>query len=150
MRQSPEMSRIQYNMQSGSLSSEGFLGTDTRNLADILHEDHATVESLGISHQEIAKKMDYFTQKGLIELGRPVLVDEIFEVTVEDHKGALPCPFSDNFNAKKQNTKVVNLKKNKSLTWTDLNTHMIGAHGFYEGKGATYRVDPSEIFELLW
>jgi hypothetical protein len=137
-------------MQNGSLSSEGFLGTDTRNLADILHEDHVVVKSLGISHQKIAQRMQYFTQKGKEGLGRPILVDEVFEVSVEDFKGAIPCPFSDNFNAGKQNTKVFNIKKNKSIAWTDLNIHMIEAHGFYEGKGAIFRVDPNEIFEILW
>ncbi|MCX7843131.1 MAG: hypothetical protein N2489_08665 [Clostridia bacterium] len=149
MRQSPELQRIQENMKPGYFSSEGFLGEDARNLADILQQDQAVVDMLGISHTEIAERMRSLTEKGMEGLGKPVLVDDIFEVIVEDYMGSIPCPFSDKWHSEKRNTTVKNLLTNLVITWTDLNIHMIEAHGFYEGIGSKFRVSPDEICEIL-
>ena len=149
MKQSPELQHIQDNMQPGILSAEGFLGYDTRNLSDILAEDSSTVERLGITDKAIAERMRYFTEKGKSGLGNPVVVNQIFQVTVEDHRGFIPCPFSDNFSAEKRNTRVVNLITNRSVQWSDLNVHMIEKHGFYEGNGSFFRIEPAEVVEVL-
>jgi hypothetical protein len=149
MKQSPELQNTQNKMHPGSLSAKGFLGDDTRNLADILAEDLAALEKLGVNHSIIADRMKYFTASALSSLGSPVIIDEIYQVTVEDFKGTLPCPFNDPFHAGKQNTRVTNLVTGKSLYWSDLNIHMIETHGFYEGKGSFFRVEPVQVVEIL-
>lgn len=149
MRQSPEFQRIQENMQPGKLTAHGFLGEDARNLADILAEDNAVVGKLGLTHEAIAARMRYFTGKGTDGLGNPVIVDEIYQVVVEDHRGIMPCPFSDNVKVDKRNTRVTNLKLNRDIHWSDLNIHMIEKHGFYEGRDAFFRVDPAAVAEVL-
>lgn len=149
MKQGPELQAIQARMQPGSLSAKGFLGDDTRNLADILAEDRDTLERLGTSNEAIANRLRYFTAKAASSLGSPVIVDEIFQVTVEDFKGIVPCPFADHFHAAKQNTRVTNLATGRSLFWSDLNVHMIEAHGFYEGKGSFFRVEPADVLDIL-
>lgn len=149
MRQSPDMQKIQEKMQPGKLTESGFLGDDTRNLADILADDNDTVIRLGLKHEEIAARMRYFTEEGKIGLGSPVIIDEIFIVTVEDHRGVVPCPFSEGFLADKRNTSVINLFTKRTVRWSDLNIHMIEEHGFYEGRGAYFRVDPAEAAEVL-
>ena len=149
MKQSPELQGIQNRMQPGILSAEGFLGDDTRNLADILLEDRIAVERLGTDHTALAERMRYFSEKGKAGLGKPVIVDDIYEVTVEDYMGFLPCPFSDHCNVEKRNTRLTILKTGQVVCWTDLNIHMIEAHGFYEGKGSAFRVEPEEIVKAL-
>jgi hypothetical protein len=149
MRQSPEMNKVQQHMEPGSLSAEGFLGEDTRNLADILREDHKTVDDLGLTHSMIAERMAYFSEKGKMGLGKPVLVDALYEVVVEDYRGSISCPFSDDFHAGKRNTTLRHLGKAKEISWTELNIHMIKEHGFYEGKGAAFRLEPLEIAQIL-
>ena len=149
MKQSPELQSIQEKMQPGSLSAKGFLGDDTRSLADILAGDHTTLERLGISHSTFADRLRYFTAGGISGLGSSVIVDGTFEVTVEEFKGSVPCPFSDHFHAVKRNTRVINLATGRSFYWSELNVHMIEAHGFYEGKGSFFRVDPIEAVEIL-
>ena len=146
----PEQKRIQSNMEPGSLSAEGYLGDDTRNFTEIQKEDNLTVEKLGLTHKEIANRMRYFTLKGRESLESPIIVDEIYEVQVDEFRGTISCPFSDNMKSLKRNTTVRNVKNNKSLIWSDLNVHMIDAHGFYEGKGAMFREDPEEIYEVLF
>jgi hypothetical protein len=33
----------------------------------------------------------------------------------------------------------------RTISWTDLNIHMIEAHGFFEGKGSFFRIEPIEL-----
>jgi len=150
MKQNPEYERIQANMVAGKISSSGFLGEDQRTLQDILHEDNLTVLKTGYSHEAIAQRMGYLTEQGKKGMGSPVIVDDIFEVTADDHRGFIPCPFGDNFKAPKTNVMVKNLITSDTIHWTELNIHMIEKHGFYEGKGSFFRIDPEELVKIIF
>ena len=149
MRQNPSLQDIQQNMKPGSLSAHGFLGEDTRNLADILSEDDSVVMKLDITHKALADRMHYFTQYGKKGLESPVIVDDIYEVVVEEYRGLISCPFRDHFRAAKKTTRITNLKTGQTACWTDLNTHMIYSHGFYEGRGSYFRINPEELAIIL-
>lgn len=149
MRQSPEFQSIQNNMIPGALSAHGFLGDDKRNLADILMEDDNTVKGFGLEHQFIAEKMQYYTQIGKKGLGTPVKAEGKYEITVEEYMGLISCPFKDDYHSPKINTTLKVIETGITITWTDLNLHMIGSHGFYEGKGSFFRVDPAEVIKIL-
>lgn len=149
MKQTVQMDTIQHAMQPGVLTLEGFLGADTRKLVDILINDDAEVKRLGLSHQQIAMKMIEFRDAGMKGLGEFISVPPHFEVRTESVRGKIPCPFGDPGIFPKSNTTVRNLKLNKEVTFTELNIHMIYAHGFYEGHGSNFRINPHEIVELL-
>ena len=148
MKQGPEFKRIEDNMRSGQLAAHQFLGTDTRSLKDIIRHDQLVLEPLGITNQDIAHRMRYFTEKAAGGLGLQV-VDDVFEVEREEHKGDIPCPFADNVQASKSITRVKNLRTGRSVSWSDLNIHLVDEHGFFEGHGAPFRVDPAEFVEVL-
>lgn len=149
MKQTPEMYAIQQQMQPGIITLEGFLGSDTRNLIDILDEDDATVRQHNLTHSTIAERMAYFRDKGIHGLGEFLVVDEHFEVRVDSVRGKLPSPFGGPGMYQKVNTTVRNLVLEKELTYTDLHIHFIRDHGFYEGKGSLYRLEPLEIATIL-
>ncbi len=149
MKQSPELRVIQENMLTGSLAAFGFLGSDTRSLADILRDDDERVTSLALTHEAIAERLQFFYDKGQQSLGQTVATDH-FDVVVEEHKGGIPCPFRDNFTAPKAVITVTERNSGQTMTWSALNIHMIRAHGFYEGVGAKFRVEPETVAELLW
>ncbi len=149
MKQNPQMAKIQENMQPGTLSAEGFLGEDRRSLSDILLTDSQIVQKNGQTHQSIADQMRRLTEAGKPELGRPLRLGQ-FEVTVEDHRGRLPCPFRDRYGAEKRITTAKHLATGQTLTWTDLHIHMIEAHGFYEGLGSKFRLDPERLIEFFF
>ena len=151
MKLTPDEKRIEENMQPGSISANGFLGQDTRNLADIKRSDQMTVERLGLSHQQIADRLRTVTEKGKAGLGSPVTLDEEgLTVTVEDYRGMIPCPFQDRISQDKRLTTCCRLDDGRSLRWSDLNIHMIEAHGFYEGIGSPFRVDPEAVAAILF
>lgn len=149
MKQNPKMKLIQENMQPGAYTAHGFLGDDNRSLKDILRTDDQAVSSMGITHKDIAARMMYFTEYGKEAPESVVILDGIYEVLVDDHRGFIPCPFADNAKELKSNTKLYNREQDIEVYWSDLNIHMIGDHGFYEGQGSFFRTDPIELARIL-
>ena len=149
MKQSPELTLIQENMMPGALSAHGFIGQDSRNLTDILRADAKALKRIGISQEALADKMQELTDFGMSGLGQPMNMEGCFEIEAEDYMGKLPCPFKDNAKLDKRQTLVRRLDTGVIMRWTDVNIHMIREHGFFEGYGSIYRLDPVELARFL-
>ena len=149
MKQSPELQKAQENMKPGKIVRDGFLGTDPRNLIDILIEDDADVQRMGLSHAAIAARMRELRGEGAKGLGDFINVAPHFVVRVDLYRGKLPCPFGHRGIIRKSSITVQNTRLGREIIYTDLNIHMIAAHGFYEGKGAPFRLEQKELVEIL-
>jgi len=149
MKQTVQMQAIQDRMKPGVIVRDGFLGTDGRNLVDILTADEGEVSRRGLSHQEIARRMIRLRDAGTAGLGEFIEVPPHFEVRVDSVRGMLPCPFGDPGIFPKTNTTVRNRQTGHEITYTDLHIHMIGSHGFYEGRGSQFRLEPRDLAEVL-
>lgn len=149
MKQTPEYDKIQDQMKPGIIALDGFLGEDKRKLIDIIASDNTKVRKLNRTHAAIADKMEHFKEKGLAGLGEFVTLDDHFEVRVESVRGLLPSPFGGPGMYGKVNTTVVNKTKGRQIVYTDLHIHFIGDHGFYEGKGSPFRLEPVDLIEIL-
>ncbi|HUT64575.1 MAG TPA: hypothetical protein VMZ05_00335 [Spirochaetota bacterium] len=149
MKQTVQLSRIQEKMKPGIITRDGFLGTDRRNLIDMLVEDDETVKRMDLTHATVAQRMIDLRDAGLRGLGNFINVEPHFEVRVDSVRGKLPCPFGDPGIFQKTNTTVRNLKSGKEVTYTDLHIHMIGSHGFYEGRGSPFRLEPETLVSVL-
>ncbi len=149
MKETPQTKQITANMRPGVITLEGFLGPDYRSLDDIINEDDGAVSRMGLTHEEIARRMMELKQAGEAGLGEFIKVPPHFEVKVDSVRGKLPCPFSHPGIYRKTNTTVVNTKQGREITYTDLHIHMIEAHGFYEGRGSRFRLEPKELVEIL-
>jgi hypothetical protein len=149
MQQSGILDKIQHNMQPGNITRSGFLGTDARHLGDILIDDDAHVKRLGVSHQAIADRMQVLREKGAQGLGNEITIPPHYRIRVDGVRGKLPCPFGDVGLFPKTNTTITNTETGETITYTDLSTHMVGAHGFYEGHGGCFRLDPEKLVSTL-
>ncbi len=149
MKQTERMNRVQERMKPGVITRDGFLGTDGRNLIDILVEDDAEVRRLGLTHELIAARMRELRDAGVEGLGDPVTVAGRFEVSVDIARGKLPCPFGHRGLVRKTMIRVKNIGKNLELTYTDMSIHMIAEHGFYQGKGSPFRLEPADAADVL-
>jgi hypothetical protein len=149
MKQTVQLRSIQEKMQPGVITRDGFLGSDSRNLIDILEEDDAAVKRMNLEHKTIAERMIELRDAGMRGLGDYISVDPHFEVRVDSARGKLPCPFGDPGVFPKTNTTVRNLNLGREVTYTDINIHLILVHGFYEGRGAAFRLEPSDLVEIL-
>ncbi|MFW6189740.1 MAG: hypothetical protein ACOC7T_04825 [Planctomycetota bacterium] len=149
MKQTPQLQAVQRRMQPGAIVKDGFLGEDRRSLAEILEEDQNTVSSLGLTHEQIADRMEYFTEKGKRGLGTTVTVDDDYEVRVQSVRGFLPCPWGHKGLYPKLNVFLKNLINGEELTWTGLEVHLIREHGFYQGRGSYFRIEPERAARAL-
>lgn len=149
VKQSPELDRIQQNMRPLCLCQQGFLGNDPRKLIEILTEDQGTVNSLGLSHGNIAERLKAITEKARGGWGDPVVVEEKFEVEVHEARGRMPCPWGHPGLHPKTHIRLKKIETGENLVWSDLAIHLIEEHGFYQGRGSPYRLDPSKMKRIL-
>jgi hypothetical protein len=148
MKQTVEMDKVQHNMRPGCITLKGLLGQDSRKLVDILIDDDAKVKALGTSHEAIATRMQELRDAGLRGLGESIKVQDRYEVRVDSVRGKLPCPFEDGV-VQKTFIQVRNIDLDRTITYTDLHIHMIREHGFYEGKGSSFRLPPHDLVTIL-
>lgn len=149
MKQDPRLNIVEKNMRPGEISRSGFLGNDQRKLVDILLDDGQAVTALGLTHQILADRMEELTEKGREGFGNPILVDGFLQIIVEESRGTMACPFQHAGMYPKENVKAVNTKTGESVFWTALNIHMIREHGFYQGKGSPFRIEPLDLIRVL-
>lgn len=149
MKQPPSIRKAQEEMRPGHISLPGFMGVDPRDLAQLMNDDHEAVKALGLTHQRIAQRMRELRDAGLRGLGEFVAVAPCFEVRVDSARGRLPCPFGERGLHDKTYAIVRNLRLDREITYTDLNIHLVGVHGFYEGRGSPYRLEPRDLQAIL-
>lgn len=149
MKQTPQEKHIYDNFQPGKITKDGFLGEDPRHIHDIIEEDLHTLTRLGVTKEQIADRLQYFIEEGKKGLETSVDLGD-FTTVVIWRRGMLPSPFGD---PKRLYHKIVatvfNKKLEKEITYTQLNVHMIRDHGFFEGKGSVYRLEPEEVIKIL-
>lgn len=136
-------------MQAGAITRDGFLGSDKRTLDEIIRADDETVKKLGFTHRTIADRMRFFRDESKRGLGGFVKIGPHFEASCEMARGFLPCPFGEPGQHRKTMVIVRNLRRQKEIAFSDLNLHLIAKHGFYEGRGAPFRLEPQELAEIL-
>ena len=148
MKQNPKEQALRDNLAAGALTKEGFLGEDTRSLEAIILDDMNELSARGLTCDQLAAAMRELTKQGLEGMGAPVEHNG-YLVVVEDYMGWIGCPFRDNRRAAKRVTRATDQKTGKEMTWTDLALHIITAHGFFQGVGSPYRLEPMQLADFL-
>ena len=141
MKENPIDSKVRQDMQ------ERFLGSDTRLIAQIIESDEAELRAAGLGADELARAMRRLTEKGMESLGDEVQADG-FLVRVEEYMGQIGCPFKHAVREAKRNTTAVD-PRGRVMTWTDMSIPLIERHGFFQGEGSDYRLEPLELAEFL-
>ena len=147
-----DMQRVVARMAPGVCCLEGFLGDDERPLAMMLADDAAMVASAGTTHREIAAALSEVLAKVAGIYGTPVGLRPGVTAVFHESMGRIPCPYGDGVYAKGD----VELRQDagpgeepKVWRFTPLSIHLIEAHGFYQGRGTRYRLEPGEIAKVL-
>jgi hypothetical protein len=149
----PTAAALERRMRPGAWSTGGFLGRD-EDLEQVLAGDAATLKQLGVTATEVAR-----------ELGRVLdrvdgTVDGRFSVTTVVSAGFQSCPWARNslrndcpWGASDHGASgcwvIRNLSTGDRMAGPHLIVHLIAAHGFFEGIGSPYRVDPEHLCRLL-
>lgn len=150
MKKSPQMKKLEETLRSSKLSLSGFLGDDTRDLVEIVDADAREVASLGRTNAEIARRMQELTDMAKAELGGSCKLPGNLVVCADDNRGQIPCPWSDGVRCQKTVTSVTRLDTDKNIRWSDLSIHLIRDHGFFQGRGSYFRLEPKELVEIIF
>lgn len=151
MKQSPREKKLEEMLRSTRLVAGGFMGTDQRHPSEVIEADAARLEKLGLTAAQVAARMRELTDLARPRLGGWVEVKPgKLRVKSEDFKGALICPWPHPGLYEKRITTAECMDTGQQLIWTDLNIHMIETHGFFEGKGAFFRIEPFEAAQILF
>jgi hypothetical protein len=150
MKESPQTQKLERLLKSSKLVAGGFMGDDARNIYEIIDADAAELSKLKLTTQQVAERMQQITNLAIPGLGTWVKVDEQHQAKVDEVKGRLVCPWPHPGRFAKRITTLKLAETDVSIRWSDLNIHLIAEHGFFEGKGSMFRIEPKELIRFLF
>lgn len=147
MKQNPTENAIRERMSAGALSLDGFLGNDSRPIDEIIAEDTAELAATGVSLEELAAFLQKIHDAADAGLETQVeLFDGRLTAQMQEGMGRIPCPFAC---GKVCHKGIILVRAgDHELTLTPLQIHMIADHGFFQGKGSPFRVDPEVLVRI--
>jgi hypothetical protein len=135
-------------LRPSALSSEGFLGSDTRSLEEIVADDKRTLDRLGISAADMATALESVYRKARENLGAAVSIGNGRIVVFHESMGRIPSPLGGGL-FEKGEAVVADEQGKELLIITALSIHLIREYGFFQGRGAHFRIDPAKAAEVL-
>lgn len=150
MKKPPNIQKLEVILRASKISAEGFLGSDNRSLEEIIGADLTELAKLDFSLKQVTEKMRQITTLAAEALGNWADIDDIRQAKVDQAKGNIPCPWPHFYHCPKRVTTLENKKTSARINWSDLNIHLIEEHGFFEGKGSPFRLEPKELIEMLF
>lgn len=150
MRKSPELVKIESLLRSDHLVAQGFLGDDTRSLPEIVEADLAELTILGYTIPQVAARMHHLSDLAFAKMGQSIIIDNDLEVSIEDNRGSLVCPWPDGEHCLKTVTIARRLSLRREIRWSALALHLIEAHSFFQGLGSPYRLDPQTLVRIIF
>jgi len=148
MKEMPAEDALRRKMQPGAISGGGFLGSDARSLQDILDTDAAAIAALGLTHLQVAERLGEIVRAAMAAQGAPAEVGTGLQAVYRESRGRVPCPWADGMFDKGQ-VEITDTRSGETLLCTPLSVHMIAAHGFYQGRGSCYRIEPGRLRRLM-
>lgn len=158
MKMPPQYQKAQENMKPGVITSDGFLGNDTRPLVDIIEADEERMKALELDFDAVADTLQHLLEEGRKGLGEPVTVDGNWVVRTDEARGFLASPFEDGI-FRKVNAEVERLEEGPAgqpvptgarIIYTSLSLHLLRKYHFLQGHGASFRLEPEAIRSVLY
>jgi hypothetical protein len=150
MKKSPQQRKLERLLQSSKFSASGFMGTDRRSLWEIIDEDAAEIAKRGKTMEQVAQRMQQLTDLAKHGLGDWIHISKNVHVLIDDHRGMIPCPWPHQVRCLKRITTARHIPSNSVVRWSDLNIHLINEHGFFEGKGSPFRIEPDMLMDIIF
>jgi len=150
MKESPERQKLEAVLRSSGMVAGGFLGRDRRPVAEIIEADAAELGRLGRTASDLAARMRDITKQARGGLETPVRVGANLEARMIEAKGSLPCPWPHAGRYPKGMVIATRPDTGASVRWSELSLHLIEAHGFFQGRGSRYRLEPRDAVAVLF
>jgi len=149
MKRSPDEQRVLDRMRPGVLSGDGFLGSDTRPLGEIIDTDRSTLVGLGTTPGELAAHLTRVFDAAKARLGNPTTIDDHLHAVHHEGMGRIPCPWGGCGTCQKGEVELTDDRTGQTVVFTALSVHMVAAHGFFQGRGSRYRLEPEVLHRIF-
>jgi hypothetical protein len=153
MKKLPDEDRLMKRMAPGVLCRDGFLGHDHRTLHEIIENDAHELDHLGVTTEQLADEMERILDAAEGTFGAPVTVTTAggrgLVATYRESMGKIPSPWGGAV-FRKGEVELADPKSGEILQrYTPLSVHLVREHGFFQGRGSRYRIEPDRFVELL-
>ncbi|MDO8141835.1 MAG: hypothetical protein Q6358_10090 [Candidatus Brocadiales bacterium] len=149
MKLSPEDRRLIHNLAPSKFSKDGFLGTDTRSLEEIIADDLHTLKKAGVPKESLVKALKDAYQKAKEAFGAEIEIRKNVKAVFHESMGRIPSPFCKDGLFEKGEAVVTDTVNNISLIITSLGINLIENHNFFRGRGCRFRVDPLDAIKIF-
>jgi hypothetical protein len=150
MKESPQTRNLEQILRSSKMAGGGFMGSDSRTVAEIIDADAFEVSKSGYTTEQLSTRMQEITDAATRGLGTWVEIDAQHQAMVEEARGSIVCPWPHLRRFVKRVTTVKRLDSGQTIRWTDLNIHLIVEHGFFEGRGSAFRIEPGTLAKIIF
>ena len=149
MKSTQEEKALAERLRASRFSGEGFLGTDSRSLDEIVAEDRRALERLGLARKQLLAVLRDTFEQARAALGAEI--EPLPGVTAVAHEamGRIPSPFRGDGVFEKGDVEVTDRATGAKLVITRLGLALIEKHGFFQGRGSRYRLDPQQVAEVF-
>ena len=148
-RRAPEEAEMYALLGPSPISAQGFLGEDARDWEDILADDQRTLEGLGVPRDRLVLALRDVFDRAMQSGGDPVEVGPGVVAECLECRGRVPSPFQGEGTFPKHQVRVSREDGSEALVITPLALHLIARHGFFQGIGSPFRIDPARAVSLL-
>ena len=148
MKETPEDKSLEDRLGASPFSGEGFLGTDPRTVDEIIADDLRTLDRLGLPKERLLAALRDVFDRARAELGGEIPVRPGVVAVAHESMGRIPSPFRGDGVFEKGDV-VVAAASGEGFILTSLGLALIEKHGFFQGRGSRYRVDPARAAALL-
>ena len=149
MKLTPQEKIVVERMACGEMTIQGFLGAVGRSLNEIILADNATVVAMGLTHEQIAGRLQEILAVAMAALGREAPITEDLTAVYHEAMGRIACPWGGCGLLAKGAVQLRDSRLGREIRITPLSVHLVSRHGFYQGRGSPYRLEPAELAELL-
>jgi hypothetical protein len=149
MKESPQQQDQNRLFKASKFSAEGFLGEDGRPIEEIIADDMRALEATGVSKEELVTALTNAFMKAKDAYGAPADILPGITAAYFESRGRIPSPFRGDGIYEKGEAQIQRQSNGESLIITPLGIAMVAKHGFFQGKGSRYRIDPEKTVRLL-
>jgi hypothetical protein len=144
-----DLKHVQESMMPGVITGEGFLGTDTRPIQDIIAADEQEMTYLGLDFESLGARMRQLLESGAYCQGASTIVGGRWRVVADEVKGEFPSPWNDGLFHKEQVSVTALDFPNDTITFNELSLYLIEKHHFFQGRGSPHRLEPAVLKAVL-
>ena len=148
-RRAPLEAELYVRLGPSRISALGFLGQDPRDFEEIVADDARSLERLGVTRTQLVQSLNEVYERALAAGEDPVDVGQGVVAECLECRGRTPSPFPGEGTFPKHQVRMYRKDGPEALIITPLALHLIERHGFFQGVGSPYRIDPDKVVAML-